>query len=622
MHEVTPGFNVEMIARERRVAGNVAIDYTNPFIDQTIQVVASEQGSVSWPGQTADAVEVVANQWASLDGTWTLDGSYRLAPGTEAEAGINQMGWWGATLAGAAGAFTVPYPTLTVTFLPRPVHSLKVVGDSARLEYPVGFNIRLYNGAGTILHTEAVAANATVTWSKELSASINQVTKMQLEITQWSHAARQAKIAEFFTSIQQSYEGPDLLEIIMIEEREVSQGSLPVGNISANEVTIRLSNADRRFDADNAQSPLYQLLKANRRIRAWLGAVLPDGSTEYVPLGTYWAVEWRASDETMEASVVARDRLELLRKSTYQSSVVVVSTNLQALALAVLQDAGLEPADYYVDPALAGIAVPYAWFNPISHREALRLIAAAALAQVYCDRSGVVRMEMLGTGYGALPVLEITADNYERLDNPMRQTDVANEVIVDTQPLRPAAAIEEVYRANAPLAVPAGQTVTVTVHYNSPPVIEAVAALQGAPASVTIAGATYYGWGAEVRIQNASGAAASLTLAITGKPLTIQNKERSVALDQASSTDQGLLRFQFPDNPLVQTVAVAQQIADALLASSKDARRDLDITWRGNPALLLGDRVTVKGRDYHVIRQEIEWAGALSARATGRKVPE
>ena len=43
------------------------------------------------------------------------------------------------------------------------------------------------------------------------------------------------------------------------------------------------------------------------------------------------------------------------------------------------------------------------------------------------------------------------------------------------------------------------------------------------------------------------------------------------------------------------------------------------MTWRGNPALLLGDRITVKGQDYHVIRQEIEWAGALSARLGARK---
>ena len=70
----------------------------------------------------------------------------------------------------------------------------------------------------------------------------------------------------------------------------------------------------------------------------------------------------------------------------------------------------------------------------------------------------------------------------------------------------------------------------------------------------------------------------------------------------------------------MQILAQAQAIADALLASVKDPRRDIEVDWRGNPALELGDRVEVKGKDYHVIRQEIDWAGALSARLTGRKV--
>jgi hypothetical protein len=46
---------------------------------------------------------------------------------------------------------------------------------------------------------------------------------------------------------------------------------LPVGNISANEVTIVLNNADKKFDIDNEQSPLKNLLKPNRRIQVWLG---------------------------------------------------------------------------------------------------------------------------------------------------------------------------------------------------------------------------------------------------------------------------------------------------------------------------------------------------------------
>jgi len=113
---------------------------------------------------------------------------------------------------------------------------------------------------------------------------------------------------------------------------------------------------------------------------------------------------------------------------------------------------------------------------------------------------------------------------------------------------------------------------------------------------------------------------AQVTLVIQGKPLTVQNKERAIARDEASILENGVLRFEFPANPLVQTLAQAQAIADTLLASVKDPRRDIEVDWRGNPALLLGDRVTVKGKDYHVIRQELDWRGYLRApRLTGRR---
>jgi len=98
------------------------------------------------------------------------------------------------------------------------------------------------------------------------------VAKQELIITKWSHAGRQAKIIEFFTSIREVYETGDLVSVKLLEEREASQGSLPVGNISANEVTIVLNNEDKKFDIDNEQSPLKNLLKPNRRIQVWIGA--------------------------------------------------------------------------------------------------------------------------------------------------------------------------------------------------------------------------------------------------------------------------------------------------------------------------------------------------------------
>jgi hypothetical protein len=975
----------------------VAIDYTDPFIDQSLTIEANEKANVSYPQQTADSVDATTYKYACLDGTWDLTtGEYHLAPSAD-QLTQQQFGWWGAQFADQDGYFASPYPTLTVRHLPRPIRQLKVVGDTAREEYPVDFTVKLYGPDDTLLKTETVTGNDQVSWSKTLEPQVLDVAKQELTITRWSLPGTCAKIIEFFTSVREVYETGDLVSVRLLEEREASQGSLPVGNISSNEITLALSNADKKFDLDNENSPLKNLLKPNRRIRAWLGAeaenidsdnpptftrnsvaYLSDGTqvaanqprfeqgkfgkaimveegttngiqngnfatgtfagwsdwskggnksivehdglkfariehpasdegysfgiqstkgisvvegdkvtlsfvfkgdipnyaylmlapsphvyitssilytdlgngwkrgtytwtadrncsvgfmfayagtgnyvgefslaqlekkpyptsftdgtraaerltiptegvlnpqegtvefyhlfrsdsepvpwlvgsslsgftqflavakanantlrfrtrntsetmistidapitdgwhyiaarwssaeitlfidgqkvgavpnpylptqlasiiaigynhvsnTQYcnsliddlrissrartdeeilaayqsnkplqrdedttylltfngsiypvemcwVPLGTFWSLDWDSPDDTLEATVTARDRMELLRKGTYQTSQVQQNKSLYELAEAVLQDAGLTSDEYIIDTDLQNIIIPYAWFNPVSHREALRRIAEAGLAAAFQNRDGKIQIESFLIS-GDEPVLEITEDDYfPPLRAPSRQDQVANEIIVDTQPLRPASAAEEVYRSNEPITIPGSSTKTITAFYNKTPVIEAVASLDNPPAGVSITEATYYGWGASVKIQNTNATDKQATLVIQGKPLTIQNKERAIARDETSITENGVLRYEFPANPLVQTLAQAQAIADTLLASVKDPRRDIEVDWRGNPALLLGDRVTVKGKDYHVIRQEISWAGYMQAKLTGRK---
>ena len=270
MYPVTQDFLDKMKADRRQVLARAVIDYTDPFMDQSLEISASEQANVSYPEQTADSVQEATHKWASLDGSWVLDGTYHLAPPPD-KLSQYQFGWWGKQLAGADGAFSAPYPTLTVTHLPRPVHTLRVVGDTARQEYPVDFQIKLYAADGTLLYTETVSGNMQVAWSKILSTPILDVVRQVLTITKWSHAGRQAKIIEFFTSMREIYETGDLVSIRLLEEREASQGSLPVGNISSNEITLVLNNEDKKFDVDNEQSPLKNLLKPNRRIQVWLG---------------------------------------------------------------------------------------------------------------------------------------------------------------------------------------------------------------------------------------------------------------------------------------------------------------------------------------------------------------
>ena len=635
MYPVTQEFHEKMKATTRRIYAKVQIGYTDPFLDQSIQVQGNESANVSYPDQTADNIQEPIGKIASLDGTWVLGSDFVLAPGVN-EVETHQMGWWGEQLAQADGTFVEPYPTLTATFFSRPIHSLKVVGDSAREEYPVDFEINLYDSNNNLLYTETVTGNTEISWSKSIEP-VTQVTKMELIVTKWSHPGRQVKILEFFTSIQEVYEGDDIMLVHLLEEREVSQGSLPVGNISSNEIDIRLYNRNRKFDAGNKQSPLYETLKANRRIKAWIGA-----GDEWVPLGTFWSGDWDIPENDIYAATTGRDRLELLRKSTYSNSVVQQNKTLYELAEMVLQDAGLTSEEYWIDTELQEYIIPYAYFDTQSHREALRKIAEACLGQVYCDRNGIIRIEgpsytenrakqAIGTYFleGAYPAetdaveaYGIGPDDYFSKNNPLKWSEIANYIEVETQPLRPDVE-QEVYRSNDPVSITAGQTKTITAFYNSTPCIDAVASIEG---TGEIVDATYYAWGATVKVY--SDTAGTFALIINAKPLKVLNKEKAIAQDEQSITDNGKLRYEFPKNPLVQTLDIAQRIADKLLQYYKDPRRDVSIEWRGNPALELGDIITVPDYQrnnvdsrgyYYITKQELEYDGSLRATLEGRR---
>nr|DAL98415.1 MAG TPA: hypothetical protein [Caudoviricetes sp.] len=273
MFPVTKEFQQKILDNPRQVFGKIQVDYTDPLIDQSIVMVATENANVSYPQQTADGVFQLLHKFASLDGSWVLDGTYALAPANE--DALIQMGWWGEQLSDSNGNFSSPYPALSANFVSRPIVKLRVKGDEKRKEYPVDFEINLLNSDDVILYTEKVIGNNLIDWEKTLDSAITQVSCMVLTISKWSHPHRQVKIIEFYTLIQEVYEGKDLISFNLLEEIVASSNSLPIGTVSSNEISLKLNNQTRKFDAGNTQSPLHNQLKPNRRIKAWLGVEVP-----------------------------------------------------------------------------------------------------------------------------------------------------------------------------------------------------------------------------------------------------------------------------------------------------------------------------------------------------------
>jgi hypothetical protein len=651
MYDVTSQYNKGILAEKRQVVGRVVIDYSVPEVDSSITVTANENAYIVQNYQVTNGVLESTRKWASLDGTWVLDGTYFLSPDTEDAAVNNELGWWGETMAGTGGAFSAPYPTLIVEFSSRVVSTLQVVGDSMRGEYPVDFNIYLYN-SDILLYTETVTGNAEIAWEKPI-APIGEVTKSILEITKWSHDGRQAKIVEFFPILHETYTGDDLFSLSLLEEREVSNGNLPIGNISCNELDISIFNRDRKFDAGNRDSRLYQLIKPNRKVRAWLGLVLPDEKitqlavfgiglgqmllelntthVEWIPLGTFYTLDWDVPELDITAGTTARDRLQLLDNSTYSADELLKDATFYDIAVDVLTDAGLRMNEYFVDEELKNYSVNYGCVltkpNDKSHRECLRSIVEACLGQCYMDRNGILRIEGPSYLVNEKTTIDatITRDDYFTKNNPAAYEELANYIIIKTQPYLPESETSDIYMTDDDKleSIAIGETKTVTIEWDDP-AINCTAALQSAPAGLTITGVVYRPYGADVTVNGAT-VAGTFKIAIMGYKLGVSNEIDVIAKDDQSIKENGLKKYSIDENPLIQTKGVAQAIADKCLELSKDPRRDLELEWRGNPALELGDRINVPDSktttaDFWVVFNQLEWDGTLSQTTKGKKV--
>jgi hypothetical protein len=344
--------------------------------------------------------------------------------------------------------------------------------------------------------------------------------------------------------------------------------------------------------------------------------LLYEDEEELSPLGVFWTGEWTVPENALWAQTTGRDRIAMLGQSTFSSGEVYEDYSLLDLFELVLTDAGLETGEYVIDTDLDLTTVPYAYFESQSHREALRKLAEAGLAQVYCDREGVIQIEGPEFSSGA-SVLTLTSDHYFNKDNPTNWGTLYNYIIVDTQPLVPGSS-ETVFVDIEAQNIDNAEVITRLVYFNTVPCLNASATVTG---DATLTSATYYAWGASCVITGTS--TGTYTLSIDAQPLEIKNKQRSVAQDSASIAENGKLTYTFPGNPFVQTLAQAQAISASILASYKDPRRDVTLDWRGDPTIELGDKITVidtyGNNDYIVVSNRIEYDGTLREETKGRK---
>lgn len=604
------------LANPRKIYAKVEITYSAPDKDDYMTLSASGTAYGTDVNDTADNSEGSEKVWFAI-GSALLDGQSYLAPTSE-----GSIGWWSDVISDSNGEFTVP-PTITVQFSrEQTVANLKVIGDDKLDCYPVDFTISLYDDEDALLHEEVVTDNDDYEWRLALDPTHDGVMKIVLSISKINQENTNAKVTEFYTSYYETYYDDDLLGINLLEEMDYESGTLPIGNISANEITVRLANDDRRFSVGNIASPISPLMLKNRRVRAWFGIDV-NGTLTWSPLGVFWTMDWNAPDNEMWAEVVAFDRLEFIRSTQFSPAGVFEDYTIADLFEEVLTDAGLLSTEYVIDPTLTTV-IPYAWFEECTHRYALQKLAEAGLAKVYCDRLGRIVVEKYVVA--DTPRAVFTNDDIFSEDHPLAWSEIANNIEVTASPLR-ASSQQEIYSDIDEFAVPAGGMVTkFYIFVQSPCVDVQTPTFTQSGADIHIETHTVYAWAVSVTFHNSGATSQNVTsVDVEGKILESTGSIKCVASDETSISANGLTTVTVENN-FIQSRTVAQDIADTLLASYKDPRKDITLECRGNIFLYLGDRITAPdfrdlvSDDFLIVRQEFKYNPGLRATITARRV--
>ena len=229
--------------------------------------------------------------------------------------------------------------------------------------------------------------------------------------------------------------------------------------------------------------------------------------------------------------------------------------------------------------------------------------------------------------------LYLTKDDYFTKKQPTKSEELKNRIEVTTQPLLPVDTAEDIYKTGSLIALEALEEQTVTAYYSTQPAL-----LTGTTINIEdnvggefqITAVTYYAWGAEFTIANIDPVLDGTgNVVIEGYPLRTTGSETVTAEDTSSIFSYGLQKYTLKKNHLIQTPQMAQDIAAVLLSSYKEQRKDVTLTWRGNPVIELGDTITVPEyqRDatlvlgnFKVTKNKLTYDGTLKETTDGRKI--
>lgn len=299
MIQTSTAYQAAITGDSRRVLLRALISIIDPDITYGA-VTSSGEAPFSQADQVYDKDVDQGPAYATLErNRWLLDGTFRIYPDNYQGAG--QQGFAGDILSGDDGTYETP-PWVQLNFANVSIlQALSVYFPNADQDGVADtFTVEVLQG-GTAYYTKTITGNTER--QIDLDGFTVQVPDaIRVTVAKWSLPGRRIRTLEIIPGLFETWDGNMIAEFNVVQQASFSSASLPYGTC-----TLKMDNLDRRFEP-RSKDGVFQSIEERQGITVSIGVELPDGGSEYIPVGIYYqaAGGWTTGDNgiTMQWDLV------------------------------------------------------------------------------------------------------------------------------------------------------------------------------------------------------------------------------------------------------------------------------------------------------------------------------
>lgn len=380
-------------------------------------------------------------------------------------------------------------------------------------------------------------------------------------------------------------------------------------SIASARADFQLANTDKYF-TPNSASPIASYILPKRPVRLLSGfknMIIPQfvGLTQGMP---------SVNDRDGTATFTALDFLTQIYDMPIRNTLLMTNVRTDEVLAQIFSDFGLTPSQY--DLAKARNTIPFLFFTREQQTagDVIRELMEAEGGMLWLDEEGVIRFKPR-LEQPTIPVYELNASEIVDIE-VAEDTRIINQVIFSGE-VRKLAGYQNIYSkidGGEQNIIPAGQTVSFFANLENPS-INIVVPTSGEQdgtswfqatnlagtnvGGVTVASVYSFTNTYKIDFTNSNGFDVDIArLELFGNPAKVFKTIKEKIIEYQPSIDKYEANPVFINNNFIQTESQMESLALTILDDYAEYASILNAEVKGNPALSLGDVVTVNYKQY------------------------